>query len=265
MKEDLVEIKELLEENYFKFNRKDFIEKDPISIPHLFSKKEDREIAGFLAATIAWGNRKAILQNANRMMELMDGSPHDFIINHSQTDLKRIKGFVHRTFNEKDLIFFIRSLSNIYLKHGGLEKAFELNKEDKKSLLSSKNTLEHRIGHFRKIFLETKHETRSEKHISDPMKNSAAKRLCMYLRWMVRDDKRGVDLGIWKSIDKSELCLPLDVHTGNVSRALGLLKRKQDDWKAVKEVTEVLRQFDKKDPVKYDFALFGMGVEGILK
>lgn len=254
----------MLDENYFKFNRKDFIEKDPVSIPHSFKKKEDREIAGFMAATIAWGNRKAILQNANRMMELMDGSPHDFILNHSKAELKRMKGFVHRTFNEKDLVFFITSLRNIYRNHGGLENAFQLNEMEKKDLLNTGNSLQQRISHFRNIFLETAHENRSEKHLSDPLKNSASKRICMYLRWMVRKDNQGVDLGIWKSISPSELCLPLDVHTGNVSRALGLLKRKQDDWKAVIEITEVLRQLDKKDPVKYDFALFGMGVENLI-
>lgn len=254
----------MLDENYFKFNRKDFIEKDPVSIPHSFKKKEYREIAGFMAATIAWGNRKAILQNANRMMELMDGSPHDFILNHSKAELKRMKGFVHRTFNEKDLVFFITSLRNIYRNHGGLENAFQLNEMEKKDLLNTGNSLQQRISHFRNIFLETAHENRSEKHLSDPLKNSASKRICMYLRWMVRKDNQGVDLGIWKSISPSELCLPLDVHTGNVSRALGLLKRKQDDWKAVIEITEVLRQLDKKDPVKYDFALFGMGVENLI-
>lgn len=254
----------MLDENYYKFNRKDFIEKDPVSIPHLFKKKEDREIAGLLAATIAWGNRKAILQNANRMMELMDGSPHEFILNHSKAELKRMKGFVHRTFNEKDLVFFIRSLQNIYRNHGGLENTFQLNEMEKKDLLDTGNSLQYRIGHFRNIFLQTSHEVRSEKHISSPLKNSASKRICMYLRWMVRKDNQGVDLGIWQSISPSELCLPLDVHTGNVSRALGLLKRKQDDWKAVIEVTEVLRHLDNKDPVKYDFALFGMGLENLI-
>jgi len=264
LKKHLNEIKELLDENYFKFNRKDFIEKDPVSIPHSFKKKEDMEIAGLMAATIAWGNRKAILRNANRMVELMDGSPHDFIVNHSKAELKRMKGFVHRTFNEKDLVFFITSLRNIYRNHGGLENAFQLNEMEKKDLLNTGNSLQQRISHFRNIFLETAHENRSEKHLSDPLKNSASKRICMYLRWMVRKDNQGVDLGIWKSISPSELCLPLDVHTGNVSRALGLLKRKQDDWKAVIEITEVLRQLDKKDPVKYDFALFGMGVENLI-
>lgn len=261
---DLLELKDLLEENYLKFNRKEFIEKDPVSIPHLFSGKEDREIAGFLVATISWGNRKSILQNANRMMDLMDQSPHDFILHHSPQDLKRINGFVHRTFNNLDLIFFIKALKNIYLNEGGLEKAFGIKDQDKKELIKMGNSLQARIVQFRKIILETKHLKRSEKHISDPEKNSAAKRICMYLRWMVRKDKKGVDLGIWDSIDPSELCIPLDVHTGNVSRALGILSRKQDDWKAVIELTENLRHMDAKDPVKYDFALFGMGVEGVL-
>jgi uncharacterized protein (TIGR02757 family) len=252
MKADLKDIKNFLDENYLKYNKPAFIENDPVSIPHLFSKKEDIEIAGLLAATIAWGNRKSIIVNANKLMKWMDLDPHDFILNHSKGDLKIFEKFVHRTFNGKDCIFFIQSLANIYREHGGLENTFK------------GTDLKERIIHFRKIFLEIKHLKRSEKHVSDPASGSAAKRLCMFLRWMVRKDNKGVDFGIWKSISPSELCLPLDVHTGNVSRALGLLQRKQNDWKAVEEITSVLREFDKNDPVKYDFALFGLGVDKVL-
>lgn len=247
-------IKELLEEKYDQYNSKGFIENDPIQIPHLFSRKEDIEIAGFLSATIAWGNRKSIITNATKLMSLMDNAPFEFVTQHTAKDLRKFDGFVHRTFNDVDCTFFIRSLKNIYSKHQGLEKAFSKGIED--GDVDVKNA----IINFREQFLKPTHQKRSEKHISNPEKNSSAKRLCMYLRWMVRKDTKGVDFGIWKSIKPSLLCLPLDVHTGNVSRKLGLLERKQDDWKAVEEITSVLRQFDPKDPIKYDFSLFGLGV-----
>lgn len=255
--ENFEEIKNLLEEKYHYYNRKNFIENDPICIPHQFTKKEDIEIAGFLAATIAWGNRKSIIKNATRLMEWMDFSPHAFITSHNKKDLKPFGKFVHRTFNGQDCLFFISSLKNIFQNHGGLEFSFHLP--------DGKNAdLKERITHFRNIFLETNHLQRSEKHISNPSQKSSAKRLCMYLRWMVRKDNKGVDFGIWDSISPALLCLPLDVHTGNVSRQLGLLKRKQNDWHSVEEITNVLKTFDPKDPVKYDFALFGMGVDGVL-
>lgn len=258
MQKDLTEIKQFLDESYFKYNRPNFIENDPVCIPHRFSKKEDIEIAGFLAATIAWGNRKSIIKNADSLMTLMDNDPYAFTINHSKSELKTLQKFVHRTFNGHDTQFFIQSLKHIYKTHGGLEAVFKCNSTD----ISS--SLKERIISFRNIFLETTHPPRSEKHISNPATKSSSKRLCMYLRWMVRNDKRGVDLGIWKSISPAELCLPLDVHTGNVSRTLGLLNRKQNDWQAVEEITNVLRTMDKTDPVKYDFALFGLGVEKVL-
>jgi uncharacterized protein (TIGR02757 family) len=250
---DLNNIKYFLEEKCILFNNRSFIETDPIQIPHAFTKKGDIEIAAFLAATIAWGQRKTIINNAQKLMLWMDNSPHDFILNHSARELVPFKKFVHRTFNGTDCVFFIKSLQNIYLKHGGLEGAFA--KSSKKNDENIKNAI---VG-FRKLFLEIKHESRSDKHISNPNSKSSAKRLCMYLRWMVRKDKKGVDFGIWNKINASQLCLPLDVHTGNVSRKLGLLKRTQDDWQAVEEITSVLKQFDKNDPVKYDFALFGLG------
>jgi uncharacterized protein (TIGR02757 family) len=250
------EIYSFLEEKYHFYNQKAFIEHDPICIPHLFSKKEDIEIAGFFAATLAWGNRKSIIKNATSLMQQMDHQPHDFVLNHSKADLKSFQSFVHRTFNGEDCQFFIKGLQHLYQSHGGLEGAFTLQRgADLRSIIVS----------FRNKFTEVKHLHRSEKHLSNPDKKSSSKRLCMYLRWMVRTDKKGVDFGIWKGISPAQLHLPLDVHTGNVSRQLGLLKRTQNDWQAVEEITAALRQFDEKDPVKYDFALFGLGVEGFFK
>jgi uncharacterized protein (TIGR02757 family) len=241
-KEDLFDF---LEEKAKLFEQKDFIENDPISIPHQFSRKEDIEIIAFIVATISWGNRKSIITNGNKLVEIMGESPYDFTMSGSNKQLQKIK-FVHRTFNDLDLLQFILSLKKIYEK-GGLEKSFK-----------GKKALE-RIINFRKEFTSHFVENRTMKHVSDPSSNSSAKRLNMFLRWMVRSDKRKVDFGIWKSISPSELMLPLDVHTGNVGRKLGLLKREQNDWRAVQEITESLRKFDKKDPIKYDFALFGLG------
>ena len=252
------ELKEFLEEKYDKYNRIDFIESDPISIPHQFTKKEDIEIAGFLAATIAWGQRITIINNANKLIKLMDNSPHDFIMNAKEKDLKRFDNFVHRTFNGVDAAFFIRSLQNIYKKHGGLQKTFSplsSGREAGTKVLTA-------ISNFRDIFFSIPYPSRTGKHVSNPSENSSAKRLCMYLRWMVRNDKRGVDFGIWNRSDilPSHLMCPLDVHSGNVARKLGVLKRSQNDWKAVEELTANLRKLDMNDPVKYDFALFGLGV-----
>jgi uncharacterized protein (TIGR02757 family) len=250
---ELSEIKELLDEKYFQFNNTSFIETDPISIPHQFSKKEDIEIASLLVATIAWGQRTSIINNGNKLMRLMNDEPHDFILNFTKKDAARFEGFVHRTFNSTDCVFFLNSLKHIYTKHGGLEAAFSTD-------FSSKETdVKNAITNFRALFLNTEHQSRSEKHISNPSAKSSAKRLCMFLRWMVRKDKHGVDFGIWKSIKSSQLCLPLDLHTGNVSRKLCLLNRTQNDWQAVEEITSVLRTFDKNDPIKYDFSLFGLG------
>jgi uncharacterized protein (TIGR02757 family) len=253
METHLKEVKELLDEKYFQFNNTSFIETDPISIPHQFSKKEDIEIASLLVATIAWGQRTSIINNGNKLMRLMNDEPHDFILNFSKKDTAKFEGFVHRTFNAIDCVFFLNSLKNIYINHGGLEAAFS-------SHFSSKETdVKNAITNFRALFLSTTHQSRSEKHISNPSAKSSAKRLCMFLRWMVRKDKHGVDFGIWKGIKPSQLCLPLDLHTGNVSRKLGLLTRTQNDWQAVEEITSVLRNFDKNDPIKYDFSLFGLG------
>ncbi|MBS1636326.1 MAG: TIGR02757 family protein [Bacteroidetes bacterium] len=247
------EIHGLLDQKYEQFNRASFIETDPISIPHRFTKKEDIEIASFLISTIAWGQRVSIIRNGQAWMNLMDHEPHAFILNFSKKEEKRFQHFVHRTFNATDCIYFLKALKHIYTKHGGLEAAFS------KGIAGTDDTIRGGIGSFREAFFELKYPERTRKHVSDPMSGSSAKRLCMFLRWMVRQDKKGVDFGIWKSISASQLCLPLDVHTGNVSRALGLLMRKQNDWKSVEEITAVLRTFDPNDPVKYDFALFGLG------
>ena len=246
------ELKSFLDEKVDFYNNPNFIESDPIQIPHLYSLKEDIEIAGFLIATIAWGNRKSIINNGNRLIELMGNSPYDFVMNFSERNSHSLSSFVHRTFNGDDLLYFFKSLQNIYKNHEGLETIFTKHQE-KKSLQTS-------IHHFKKIFFELDHLPRTEKHVSDPIKNSAAKRINMFLRWMIRNDDSGVDFGLWNNISPSLLSCPLDVHSGNVARKLQLLGRKQNDAKAVIELDKTLRKLDPKDPVKYDFALFGLGV-----
>jgi uncharacterized protein (TIGR02757 family) len=246
------ELKEFLDEKADLYNRPSFIEHDPISIPHRYTAKGDIEIAGFLAATIAWGNRKMILKNSVRMMEILEDSPFEFIVNSSDCELDQAIRFVHRTFNSADLAYFLKALRHIYRDYSGLETIFNTCK--------TSDSLQPAIHELNKIFFEMPHEKRTERHVSDPLKGSAAKKINMYLRWMIRKDNKGVDFGIWKSISPSILSCPLDVHSGRVARKLGLLNRKQNDAKAVAELDAVLRGFDKKDPAKYDFALFGLGV-----
>ena len=246
------ELKEFLDAKVVQYNHPRFIESDPIQIPHQFSKKEDIEIAGFLAATISWGNRKSIITNANKMMALLDHSPFDFIKNHELSDLEKLSSFVHRTFNGDDFMQFIKSLNHIYTHYDGLEAIFTKHSEE----FSTQKA----IHQFKKHFFEIEHFQRTQKHVSDPLKNSAAKRINMFLRWMVRTDNNGVDFGIWKSLSPAQLSCPLDVHSGNVARCLGLLQRKQNDSKALGELDSALRKLDPTDPVKYDFALFGLGV-----
>jgi uncharacterized protein (TIGR02757 family) len=246
------ELKEFLDEKVAKYNRPDFIEHDPIRISHRFTSKEDIEISGFLAATIAWGNRTMILRNANRMMTYLDDSPYDFILHHSENDLERISTVIHRTFNAEDFIYFIKALKHIYKTHNGLEGIF--------NQYRTKDSLQPAIHQFRSKFFELPHDSRTMKHISDPLKGSAAKKLNMYLRWMIRKDDRGVDFELWKSISPSIFSCPLDIYSGNVARKLGLLTRKLNDSKAVSELDANLREMDKEDPVKYDFALFRLGV-----
>jgi len=245
------ELKEFLDLKAQHYQSQEFIEADPIQIPHCFSKKEDIEIAGFLAATIAWGNRTSIIKNATKMMSLMDESPHDFITNHEAKDLEVFNGFVHRTFNAEDLKYFVGALQNLYKNHGGLETAMS---QDAAEL-----GVQTALHHFKKRFFELPHQIRTQKHLADPLKGSAAKRINMYLRWMVRSSSTGVDFGIWESIHSRQLSCPLDVHSGTIARKLGILDRKQNDAKAVLELDNQLRLMDAEDPVKYDFALFGLG------
>lgn len=250
---DQKELKVFLEEKHDQYNRPEFILDDPISIPHLFSKKEDIEIAGLLTATIAWGNRISIIKNAKEMLRRTDFAPFDFVKNSSKTDREVFANFVHRTFNGSDCIYFLKALQNIYNNYGGLESVFQAGFEKEQSIMTA-------ITHFRKIFFSQDHPEHVRKHVADPDKNAASKRLNMFLRWMIRHDNRGVDFGLWRGIPSSVLLCPLDVHTGNVGRKLGLLSRKANDWKSVEELTESLRCFDQNDPAKYDFALFGLGI-----
>ncbi|AIN71913.1 TIGR02757 family protein [Flavobacterium psychrophilum] len=249
---NLSELQSFLDEKVILYNNLNFIESDPIQIPHLFSLKEDIEIAGFLSATIAWGNRKMIINNSHKMMQLMGNSPYDFVLSHNENQLESLNKFVHRTFNGQDFAQFIKSLQHIYTNHNGLEAVFAKN--------ATKDSMQKSISEFKKIFFENNHLPRTQKHISDPISGSAAKRINMFLRWMVRQDAQGVDFGLWKTISPSALSCPLDVHSGNVARKLQLLLRKQNDAKAVYELDTNLRLLDPNDPVKYDFALFGLGV-----
>lgn len=245
-------LEHLLNDAYDRHARPGFIEADPIHIPKAFADRRDAELIGFFTATIAWGQRKTIIANARELVRLMDEAPHDFVTNASEAELERLARFVHRTFNGTDLLHFIRASRHVLGTYGDLEQAFLEQGE--------LGTMAEGIARFKRRFFEIPHPARTLKHVADPAKGSNAKRINMYLRWMVRPNDRGVDLGLWKRITPAQLMVPLDVHTGRVGRALGLLKRPQDDWKAVEELTAALRKFDPLDPVKYDIALFGMGV-----
>jgi uncharacterized protein (TIGR02757 family) len=247
------ELKSFLDEKYNQFNCTGFIETDPISIPHRFSRKEDIEIAAFLSATIAWGQRPTIIRNANKLICLMNDEPFEFLTKSAIEDPSLFESFVHRTFNGTDCFYFMRTLSSIYREHGGLEKLFS-------DGFAVDGTVKMAIIYFRERFLSFGPPHRTEKHIANPAKGSSAKRINMFLRWMVRPSVCGVDFGLWNSIPVAALMMPLDVHSGNVARKLGLLHRTQNDWQAVEELTDNLRLFDPSDPVKYDFALFGLGV-----
>jgi uncharacterized protein (TIGR02757 family) len=246
-------VRQFLEDKVMMYNRSDFIPNDPILVPHQFQRQENIEISAFLTATIAWGRRNTIISNASDLMSRMDNNPYEFLMNLKKDDLKVFNGFRHRTFNEQDCHFFIWSLHNIYKNKGGMYPVFL-------AAYNENRSIKHAIHGFRDIFFGIKHSPRTEKHLANPSAGSASKRLNMFLRWMVRRDANGVDFGIWDKISPADLYLPLDVHTGNVARKLGLLKRKQNDRKAVEEITGVLRGFDPADPVKYDFALFGLGI-----
>jgi uncharacterized protein (TIGR02757 family) len=247
------EIKLFLEEKYLQYNTPSFIVCDPISIPHSFTDLRDREISGFLTAAIAWGRRDLILRSSRHMMEMMDNSPYEFTKSAGDMEFKRVIRFVHRTFNGTDFVYFIKGLRHIYSNYESMEDVIL-------EIINRGGSVREGLSHLRSLFFSLPHASRNEKHFADVMGGAAGKRINMFLRWMVRKDDRGVDFGIWKKIDPALLYIPLDLHSGNTARRLGLLDRKMNDWKAVEELTEVLRTFDPADPVKYDFALFGLGV-----
>ncbi len=251
MKIEPKDLKSFLEERVTLYNTVDFIATDPVSIPHRFSRREDIEVAGFLTAVMAWGNRTSILKSATRLMELLDNAPFEFVMHHQEQDLERLAHFVHRTFNGSDLLAFVGALRHIYSEHGGLEGVFARHQ--------THDSLQPAIHALKELFCSCPHLPRTCKHLSDPMTGSAAKRINMFLRWMVRHDDKGVDFGLWRAISPAKLSCPLDLHSGRVARRLGLLARKQDDARAVIELDRALRSFDAEDPVKYDFALFGVG------
>ena len=247
----LSELKTFLDKKVDEYNHLSFIKNDPISIPHLFVKKQDIEIAGFFAAIFSWGNRTTIINKSTELLNLMDKQPYEFCINHSPTDLKKLRSFKHRTFNTDDLYYFIDFFRRHFKEHDSLETAF---------FPKTGMTTEEGLNHFKEYFFASDHLKRTEKHISSPVQKSTCKRVNMFLRWMIRNDKKGVDFGLWKNIKPSALICPIDVHVGRVARQFGLLQRKQNDWLAAVELTAALRNLDKNDPVKYDFALFSLGV-----
>lgn len=251
------ELRGLLERLWDVYDRPEFIACDPISVPHRFTDRADREIAGFFAATIAWGNRKSIVANGHRMMRCMDDAPADFVRNASDRELAQLERFVHRTFNGGDLRDFVLALRRMELLYGGIGAFFE-------SRYLGCGDLRTVLADFRTEFFAAEHAPRCEKHLSSIAKGAACKRLCMYLRWMVRRDDRGVDFGLWTRIPMAALYLPLDVHAGDTGRTLGLLRRRQNDWRAVEEITQALRGYDAADPVRFDFALFGAGIDGMI-
>ncbi len=250
-------LQQLLDDKVAQFNVSDFILDDPIQIPHRFSRKQDIEIMGFWAAVLAWGQRKTIISKCLELIELMDGAPYDFIRNHKDDDLKPFLAFKHRTFQPTDTLYFLAFLKYFYQRHASLEDAFVPTES------YEADTVEAALSTFHETFFSLSFAPeRTRKHVATPARNSACKRLNMFLRWMVRNDQNGVDFGLWQKINPAQLICPLDVHVERVARRLGLLERKQSDWKAAIELTQNLRAFDSEDPVKYDFALFGMGLEG---
>ena len=249
---NIAELKDFLDLKASQYENPKFIPEDPIAVPHSFTSKEDIEISGFLTAVIAWGNRKAILTSGRKMMALMDKAPFDFVMSSTEADRAALQGFVHRTFNGGDLDFFVTALREVYRDHGGLEGVF--------NAYCDQTSTQPAITALKRHFFNRPHPPRIQKHLADPEKGSAAKRINMFLRWMVRPADAGVDFGIWKKITPAQLSCPLDVHSGNVARKLGLLHRKQNDARAVRELDSALRQLDQTDPVRYDFALFGLGV-----
>lgn len=249
----LGKIKELLDEKSELYNRPSFIDKDPISIPHAFSVKQDVEIAGFFAAILAWGQRTTIIRKCRELLEMMDNDPYNFARSHSENDLKRLTHFKHRTFNDTDTLYFLAFLKWFYSHHDSLEEAFVVPDGD--------GTVEQALIHFHNLFFSLPlFPQRTKKHIPTPLRKSACKRLNMYLRWMVRKDDRGVDFGLWQKISPASLICPCDLHVERVARKLKLITRRQTDWQTALELTTNLRKLDPSDPVKYDFALFGLGI-----
>lgn len=250
------DLRGFLDEKVQQYNQPGFIPNDPISIPHQFSKKEDIEISGFFAAILAWGQRKTIINKCNELFRLMDRAPHEFLLNHQEEDLKRFLDFKHRTFNSTDTLYFIHFLSWFYRNHQSLEEAFLIGQREDVNAMESILTKFHE-----KFFSLPDAPSRTKKHIATPARKAACKRINMFLRWMVRSDDKGVDFGIWNRIQPSQLICPCDLHVDRVGRKLGLITRKQTDWLTAVELTEKLRELDPQDPVKYDFALFGLGIE----
>jgi len=252
---DRNKLKDFLDSKVDEYNRPSFIKNDPICIPHQFTKKQDIEIAAFFASIFAWGNRTTIINKSREIMALMDNAPHDFCINVSDKQLKKVLGFKHRTFNDTDLLYFIEFLKFHYSTNQSLETAFTkwMNKKDE----TTENALK---GFYEYFFSLEDVSVRTRKHIASPDKKSTCKRLCMFLRWMVRSDNKNVDFGIWKNISPAQLICPVDVHVAKVAKRFNILQRTQIDWQAATELTAYLRTLDSKDPVKYDFALFGIGV-----
>ena len=251
-----MDLKSYLEEKYYLYNQQGFINNDPVCIPHLFNKLQDIEIMGFWSATLAWGQRVTIINKCKELIGLMDNAPHDFILNHQEKDLVKFISFKHRTFNTTDTLYFIHFFKNYYQRHTSLEEAFT------QGLSQGDSNIEKGLNNFQKIFCALpEFSARTKKHISSPLSKSACKRLNMFLRWMVRKDDRGVDFGLWKGIKPSQLICPCDIHVDRVARKLGLITRKQTDWQTALELTESLKKYDPDDPVKYDFALFGIGIE----
>jgi uncharacterized protein (TIGR02757 family) len=252
------ELKSFLDEKVLLYNQPGFIEHDPVSIPHLFKKKQDIEIAGLFAATLAWGQRITIINNCKKLMKWMDDDPHQFIVHHSENDLKPFLEFRHRTFNGIDALYFVEFLNWFYSHYQSLEEAFVVSIQDE--------TIERGLINFRNLFFSLPdYPPRTKKHVATPERKSACKRLNMYLRWMVRTDKKGVDFGIWKKIRPAQLVCPCDIHVERIARKLNLITRKQMDWQSALELTANLRKLDPTDPVRYDFALFGLGLENGLR
>lgn len=249
-------IQALLEDRYHKYDNPAFIPNDPVCIPHAFTRKQDIEISGFFAAILAWGQRKTIINKCRELMQRFGNQPYDFVLNHRDSDLKELLGFKHRTFNDTDLLYLVHFLQQHYLSSDSLETAFT--GTENQTFTKQRDRLAH---FYDTVFSLPEAPNRTRKHISSPAKNSACKRINMYLRWMVRKDAFGVDFGLWETMKPADLICPCDVHVDRVARKLGLIQRPQTDWHTAEELTTALRTFDPNDPVKYDFALFGLGIE----